>query len=85
MTKKKMDVLRTTMLLTIYQELADKTIEMLEKYGDDQLIASTLVAQGLRVYKSTLSEEEFKDMLKTIVNDAEKIKPFFDGKEKTIN
>jgi hypothetical protein len=29
MTKKKMDVLRTTMLLTIYQELADKTIEML--------------------------------------------------------
>jgi dihydrofolate reductase len=85
MTKKKMDVLRTTMLLTIYQELADKTIEMLEKYNDDQLVASTLVAQGLRVYKSTLSDEEFTDMLKTIVNDATKIKPFFDGKDKTIN
>jgi dihydrofolate reductase len=85
MTKKKMDVLRTSMLLTIYKELADKTIEMLEKYNDDQLIASTLVAQGLRVYKSVLSEEEFKDMLKTIVNDAVKIKPFFDAEEKTIN
>jgi dihydrofolate reductase len=85
MTKKKMDVLRTSMLLTIYKELADKTIEMLEKYKDDQLIASTLVAQGLRVYKSVLSEEEFKDMLKTIVNDAIKIKPFFDAKEETIN
>ena len=85
MTKKKMDVLRTSMLLTIYKELADKTIEMLEKYNDDQLIASTLVAQGLRVYKSVLSEEEFKDMLKTIVNDATKIKPFFDAEEKTIN
>jgi dihydrofolate reductase len=85
MTKKKMDVLRTTMLLTIYQELADKTMEMLEKYNDDQLIASTLVAQGLRVYKSTLSDEEFKDMLKTIVDDANKIKPFFDEKDKTIN
>ena len=85
MTKKKMDVLRTSMLLTIYKELANKTIEMLEKYNDDQLIASTLVAQGLRVYKSVLSEEEFKDMLKTIVNDAVKIKPFFDAEEKTIN
>jgi hypothetical protein len=85
MTKKKMDVLRTSMLLTIYQELAEKTIEMLEKYNDDQLIASTLVAQGLRVYKSTLSDEEFKDMLKTIVDDANKIKPFFDAKDKTIN
>jgi len=85
MTNKKMDVLRTSMLLTIYKELADKTIEMLEKYNDDQLIASTLVAQGLRVYKSVLSEEEFKDMLKTIVNDAVKIKPFFDAEEKTIN
>jgi hypothetical protein len=85
MTKKNMDVLRTSMLLTIYKELADKTIEMLEKYNDDQLIASTLVAQGLRVYKSTLTEEEFKDMLKTIINDATKIKPFFDGKDKTVN
>ena len=85
MTKKNMDVLRTTMLLTIYQELADETIEMLEKYNDAQLIASTLVAQGLRVYKSILSEQEFNDMLKVIVNDATKIKPFFDGKDKTVN
>jgi hypothetical protein len=37
------------------------------------------------VYKSTLSDEEFKDMLKTIVDDANKIKPFFDAKDKTIN
>jgi hypothetical protein len=58
---------------------------MLEKYNDDQLIASTLVAQGLRVYKSILSEQEFNDMLKVIVNDATKIKPFFDSKEKTVN
>ena len=85
MTKKNMDVLRTTMLLSIYEELAKKTIEMLEKYEDDQLIASTLVAQGLRVYKSILSEQEFNDMLKVIVNDATKIKPFFDGKDKTVN
>jgi hypothetical protein len=85
MTKKNMDVLRTTMLLSIYEELAKKTIEMLEKYNDDQLIASTLVAQGLRIYKSILSEQEFNDMLKVIVNDATKIKPFFDGKDKTVN
>lgn len=80
-----MDVLRTTMLLNVYDELAKKTIDMLERYNDDQLVASTLVAQGLRVYKSILSEEDFKDMLKIIVDDAIKIKPFFDGKDKTVN
>ncbi len=85
MTKKKMDVLRTTMLLNIYDELAKKTIDMLEKYKDDQLVASTLVAQGLKVYKSILSEQEFKDMLKLIVDDATKIKPFFEEKDKTLN
>ena len=85
MTKKKMDVLRTTMLLNVYDELAKKTIDMLERYNDDQLVASTLVAQGLRVYKSILSEGDFKDMLKIIVEDAIKIQPFFDGKEETIN
>jgi hypothetical protein len=85
MANKKMDVLRTTLLLNVYDELAKKTIEMLEKYNDDQVIASSLVAQGLRVYKSILSEKEFTDMLKIIVDDATKIKPFFDGKDKTIN
>ena len=82
---KKMDVLRTTMLLNVYDELAKKTLELLEKYKDDQLVASTLVAQGLKVYKSILSEQEFKDMLKLIVDDATKIKPFFEEKDKTLN
>lgn len=82
---KKMDVLRTTMLLNVYDELAKKTLELLEKYKDDQLVASTLVAQGLKVYKSILSEQEFNDMLKIIVDDANKIKPFFEEKEKTVN
>ena len=82
---KKMDVLRTTMLLNVYDELAKKTLELLEKYKDDQLVASTLVAQGLRVYKSILSDKEFDNMVKIIVEDAHKIKPFFDGKEETIN
>jgi hypothetical protein len=85
MTKKKMDVLRTTMLLNVYDELAKKTLDMLEKYKDDQLVASALVAQGLRVYKSILSEEEFNTMLKLIIDDATKINPFFDGKDKTVN
>ena len=82
---KKMDVLRTTMLLNVYDELAKKTLELLEKYKDDQLVASTLVAQGLKVYKSILSEQEFNDMLKIIVDDANKIKPFFEYIYSTFN
>jgi hypothetical protein len=86
MAKKDMDVLRTSKLLKIYDDMAKKTLELLTEYNDDQLVASTLVAQGIRIYKAVLSEEEFKDMLKIIVNDATNIKPFVEEKkEDTIN
>ena len=86
MANKKMDVLRTSKLLKIYDDMAKKTLELLTEYNDDQLVASTLVAQGIRIYKAVLSEEEFKDMLKIIVNDATNIKPFVEEKkEDTIN
>jgi|APGre2960657444_1045066.scaffolds.fasta_scaffold105788_1 hypothetical protein len=86
MAKKSMDVLRTSKLLKIYDDMAKKTLELLTEYNDDQLVASTLVAQGIRIYKAVLSEEEFKDMLKIIVNDATNIKPFVEEKkEDTIN
>ena len=76
-----MDVLRTSKLLKIYDDMAKKTLELLTEYNDDQLVASTLVAQGIRIYKAVLSEEEFKDMLKIIVNDATNIKPFVEEKK----
>ena len=86
MAKKDMDVLRTSKLLKIYDDMAKKTLELLTEYNDDQLVASTLVAQGIRIYKAVLSEEDFKDMLKIIVNDATNIKPFVEEKkEDTIN
>ena len=86
MANKEMDVLRTSKLLKIYDDMAKKTLELLTEYNDDQLVASTLVAQGIRIYKAVLSEEEFKDMLKIIVNDATNIKPFVEEKkEDTIN
>ena len=81
-----MDVLRTSKLLKIYDDMAKKTLELLTEYNDDQLVASTLVAQGIRIYKAVLSEEDFKDMLKIIVNDSTNIKPFIEEKkEDTIN
>jgi hypothetical protein len=86
MAKKDMDVLRTSKLLKIYDDMAKKTLELLTEYNDDQLVASTLVAQGIRIYKAVLSEEDFKDMLKIIVNDSTNIKPFVEEKkEDTIN
>ena len=86
MAKKDMDVLRTSKLLKIYDDMAKKTLELLTEYNDDQLVASTLVAQGIRIYKAVLSEEDFKDMLKIIVNDSTNIKPFIEEKkEDTIN
>jgi hypothetical protein len=84
MAKKDMDVLRTSKLLKIYDDMAKKTLELLTEYNDDQLVASTLVAQGIRIYKAVLSEEDFKDMLKIIVNDSTNIKPFIEEKKEDI-
>jgi hypothetical protein len=35
-----------------------------------------MVALSFRLYKTILSENEFKDMLKTVVKNAKKIEPF---------
>jgi len=87
MANKKMNVLRTSKLLQVYEELAKKTFEMLDKYEDEQLIASSLVAQGIKLYKGILTEQEFKDMLKIIVNDATTIRPMVEEEKKkdTLN
>ena len=45
-------------------------------HKDAQVVASTMIALALRLYKSTLSEGEFKDMLKVVVKNAKTIEPF---------
>ena len=58
-----------------YQELFEKVIELQLKYPN-QMVAGTMMAQALRIYKSTLKDEDFKSMIETIVESESKIQPY---------
>ena len=58
-----------------YQELFKKLIELQAKY-DSQVIAGTMMAQALRLYKSNLTDEGFKAMVEVIASSGDTIEPF---------
>ena len=63
-------------LKILYSEMLEFIITKVIEYDDAQVVASTMMAQALRLYKSSLTDGEFKDMLKIIVKNAKKIKAF---------
>ena len=71
MNKKKKDI----ELNNCYQEIFTKIMELQSKY-DNQMIAGTMMAQALRLYKSNLTDEGFKAMVQVIVESKNSIKPF---------
>ena len=58
-----------------YQELFEKVVELQLKYPN-QMVAGTMMAQALRIYKSTLKDDDFKSMIETIVESESKIRPY---------
>jgi len=78
-TKDRKDVLMTEKedkkLNECYQELFEKVIELQLKYPN-QMVAGTMMAQALRIYKSTLKDDDFKSMIETIAESESKIQPY---------
>ena len=58
-----------------YEELFKKVVELQLKYSS-QMIAGTMVAQALRIYKSTLTDDGFKGMMETISESEHNIQPY---------
>ena len=58
-----------------YQELFEKVLDLQIKYPN-QMVAGTMMAQALRIYKSTLKDDEFEAMVDTISESRDKIVPF---------
>jgi len=95
MTKQKpMNVLRQAQLLKVYNDLLDVVKEMLDNKVEPDILASTLVAQGLRLYRGVLDDDTFKATIDVIVKNAREmgIRPLFEPhppkeekKEETIN
>ena len=70
MTKRDQD------LKKIYNDFLEFLIKKLVQYEDSQLIASTMIAQALRLYKSTLTDKEYREMMNTVIKTSRTIKPF---------
>jgi hypothetical protein len=71
MSKKKED----EKLNDCYQELFKTVVDLQTKYNN-QMIAGTMMAQALRLYKSNLTEEGFKARVEVIASSSDTIEPF---------
>ena len=90
--KKQMDVLRQSHLLKVYNDMLTIVKKMLDDKIDPDILASTLVAQGLRLYRGIMDQKTFEETIQVIVNNSKNmnIKPLFEykqdkPKEDTVN
>jgi len=61
----------------IYGELFDKMVELVLRTNEPQMVASTMMAQSLRLYKTVFKHEgEFREVIETVLKQAKKIEPF---------
>jgi hypothetical protein len=59
----------------VYLDVLNCTKDMLESH-DAMAVAAAMLSQALSIYKTTLSDEEFEDILTTILSKKDMIKSF---------
>ena len=64
-------------LQEIYNKIFKQTVRHMQKYKT-QMVASTLMAIAVRLYKTSLSDDGFSEMLQTILDSEKDIKSYFD-------
>ena len=70
-------------LQDIYNKIFEESVEHIKTY-EAQMVAGTLMAIAIRLYKTTLSDDGFHSMLQTILESEKEIKPYGD-EEDTIH
>ena len=80
--KKTQNGLLTTLdenqLEQMFQELFKLSVELTERYNNPQMVASTFMAIGIRMYKTVLSDSEYERMLEFMLDSKDKVKPYDD-------
>jgi hypothetical protein len=72
MTKKNLD----DNLKVVYDELFETAADLILRYENPQIVASTLMAQAIRLYRTILTDKEFEEMLEIVIKSAKEVKPF---------
>ena len=61
----------------IYNEMFDKMVELILRYNEPQMVASTMMAQAMRLYKTVFKHDgEFREVVNTVLKQSENIKPY---------
>ena len=68
----------------IYNKIFKQSIKHMQKY-EPQMVAGTLMAIAIRLYKTSLSEDGFSEMLQTILKSEKDVKSYFDDEGETIH
>ena len=67
-------------LQDIYNKIFDQAVRHMKKH-EPQMVASTLMAIAVRLYRTSLSDDGFSEMLQTVLDSEKDIKSYFDDKE----
>ena len=67
-------------LQDIYNKIFAESIKHMKKY-EPQMVAGTLMAIAIRLYKTSLSNDGFQDMLQTILDSEGDIKSYVDEED----
>ena len=67
-------------LQDIYNKIFKQTIKHMKTY-EPQMVAGTLMAIAIRLYKTTLDDDGFSKMLETVLDSEKEIRPYGDDKE----
>ena len=64
-------------LQDIYNKIFEQSVRHMKTY-ETQMVAGTLMAIAIRLYKTSLSDDGFHDMLQTILESEDDIRPYKD-------
>ncbi len=67
-------------LQDIYNKIFKESVEHMKTY-EAQMVAGTLMAIAIRLYRTHLSDDGFHKMLETVLDSEKEIKPYGDDEE----
>ena len=67
-------------LQIIYDKIFGQAVKQMKKY-EPQMGAGIMMAIAIRLYRTSLSDDGFSEMLQSVLDSEKDIKPYFDDKE----
>ena len=67
-------------LQDIYNKIFDQAVKHMKKH-EPQMVAGTLMAIAIRLYRTSLSDDGFSQMLQTILDSEAEVRPYFDEED----